>query len=80
VYPVARDPGKIAWHVNDELYHAVTPADLNGEPWVFDHDFFPLVNIAAGGTAPVPPGKSAAFPQTMLIDYIRLYEPATRLA
>ena len=80
VYSVAWDPGKIAWYVNDELYHAVTPADLNGKPWVFDHDFFLLVNIAVGGTASVPPGKSVAFPQTMLIDYIRLYEPAARLA
>jgi beta-glucanase (GH16 family) len=80
VYSVAWDPGKIAWYVNDELYHAVTPADLNGKPWVFDHDFFLLVNIAAGGTASVPPGKSVTFPQTMLIDYIRLYEPAARPA
>jgi beta-glucanase (GH16 family) len=80
VYSVAWDPGKICWYVNDELYHAVTPADLDGKPWVFDHDFFLLVNIAVGGTASVPPGRSAAFPQTMLIDYIRLYEPAARLA
>jgi len=80
VYSVAWDSGKIFWYVNDELYHAVTPADLNGKPWVFDHDFFLLINIAVGGTASVPPGKSATFPQTMLIDYIRVYEPAARLA
>jgi beta-glucanase (GH16 family) len=58
----------------------VTPADLNGNPWVFDHDFFLLITIAVGGTASVAPGKSATFPQTMLIDYIRVYEPAARLA
>jgi beta-glucanase (GH16 family) len=80
VYSVAWDPGKIAWYVGDELYHAVTPADLNGKPWVFDHDFFLLINIAVGGTASVPPGKAVTFPQTMLIDYIRVYEPAARLA
>ena len=76
----AWEPGKIAWYVNGELYHAVTPADLDGKPWVFDHDFFLLINVAVGGTASVPPGKSVTFPQTMLIDYIRLYEPAERLA
>jgi beta-glucanase (GH16 family) len=80
VYSVAWDPGKIAWYVNDELYHAVTRADLNGKPWVFDHDFFLLINIAVGGTASVPPDGSVTFPQTMLIDYIRLYEPAARPA
>jgi beta-glucanase (GH16 family) len=58
----------------------VTPADLSGKPWVFDHEFFLLVNVAVGGTASVPPDTSVAFPQTMLIDYIRLYEPAARPA
>ena len=80
VYSVAWDPGKILWYINDDQYHAVTPADLNGKPWVFDHGFFLLINVAVGGTASVPPGRSAAFPQTMLIDYVRLYEPAARLA
>jgi beta-glucanase (GH16 family) len=80
VYSVAWEPGKIVWYVNDDLYHAVTPADLDGKPWVFDHDFFLLINVAVGGTASVPPDESVTFPQTMLIDYIRLYEPAARLA
>jgi beta-glucanase (GH16 family) len=39
-----------------------------------------LINIAVRGTASVPSGKSAAFPQTMLIVYVRVYEPAARLA
>jgi beta-glucanase (GH16 family) len=78
VYSVAWDPGQIRWYVNDDLYHAVTPAELNGKPWVFDHEFFLLVNVAVGGTASVPPDTSVTFPQTMLIDYVRLYEPAAR--
>jgi beta-glucanase (GH16 family) len=80
VYSVAWEPGKVSWYVNDDLYHSVIPADLNGKPWVFDHDFFLLVNMAVGGTASVPPDESVVFPQTMLIDYIRLYEPAAMLA
>ena len=62
--------------MNDELYHTVTPADLDGKPWVFDHDFFLLINVAVGGTASVEPASSSTFPQTMLIDYIRVYAPA----
>jgi beta-glucanase (GH16 family) len=80
VYSVAWEPGRIRWYVNDDLYHVVTPAGLNGKPWVFDHEFFLLVNVAVGGTASVPPDTSVAFPQTMLIDYVRLYEPAASLA
>jgi beta-glucanase (GH16 family) len=80
VYSVAWEPGRIRWYVNDDLYHVVTPAGLKGKPWVFDHEFFLLVNVAVGGTASVPPDTSVAFPQTMLIDYVRLYEPAASLA
>lgn len=80
VYSLAWDPGKIQWYVNDDLYHAVTRADLNGKPWVFDHDFYLLINVAVGGTASVPPDETVTFPQAMLIDYIRLYEPPARPA
>ena len=76
VYSVAWQPGSIRWYVNDLLYHAVAPADLDGKPWVFDQDFYLLINVAVGGTASVPPDESVTFPRTMLIDYIRVYEPA----
>jgi hypothetical protein len=36
---------------------------------------FLLMNVAVGGTASVPPSSSGVFPQTMLIDYIRVYAP-----
>ena len=48
--------------------------------WVFDHPFFILLNVAVGGDFPGNPDATTTFPQTMLIDYIRLYEPAARLA
>lgn len=73
VYAVSWEPGRIRWYVNGRHYHTVTPADLRGMPWVFDHDFFLLVNVAVGGVASQPPDRSTGFPQTMLIDYIRVY-------
>jgi beta-glucanase (GH16 family) len=48
-------------------------ADLGGQRWVFDHDFFLLVNLAVGGTPSVTPGPSIRFPQRLLVDYIRVY-------
>ena len=51
----------------------MTPASLGGNPWVFDHDYYLLLNVAVGGTAPVSPESSAPFPQTMLVDYVRVY-------
>jgi beta-glucanase (GH16 family) len=75
VYSVSWEPARIRWFVNGRHYHTVTPADLRGKPWVFDHDFFLLVNAAVGGIASQPPDRSTRFPQTMLIDYIRHYAP-----
>jgi beta-glucanase (GH16 family) len=45
-----------------------------GAPWVFDHPFFVLLNVAVGGNWPGSPDGSTRFPRTMLVDYVRIYE------
>jgi beta-glucanase (GH16 family) len=72
VYSVDWEPGRIRWYLDGALYGTATPADLRGNRWVFDHDFFLLVNVAVGGTLSEAPDNSAPFPQTVLIDYIRV--------
>jgi beta-glucanase (GH16 family) len=72
-YSVCWEPGRIRWYADQTLYHTVTPAGLHGSPWVFDHDFYLLINVAVGGRFSQPPDRSTAFPQAMLIDYIRAY-------
>jgi len=73
VYSVSWEPGRIRWYADEKLYHTVTRADLRGNPWVFDHDFFLLVNVAVGGRFSERPDRSVTFPQRMLVDYIRIY-------
>ena len=73
VYSVIWEPRRIRWYLDDRHYATVTPGDLRGQPWVFNHDFFLLVNVAVGGTASVTPGPSVPFPQRLLVDYIRVY-------
>ena len=75
-YSVCWEPACIRWYLDDRLYRTLTPGDLGGRPWVFDHDCFLLVNVAVGGTFSQRPDSSTAFPQTMLIDYVRVYTPA----
>ena len=76
VYSVGWEPGRIRWYVDGKLYHSVTPADLGRGSWVFDHDFFLLLNVAVGGVASRPPDGTTSFPQVMLVDYVRSYAPA----
>lgn len=75
VYSVRWEPDRIRWYLDDELYGTVTHADLRGNPWVFDHAFFLLLNVAVGGAFSQAPDGSVPFPQTMLIDYVRRFEP-----
>jgi beta-glucanase (GH16 family) len=73
VYAVVWEPDRIGWYLDGELYGTVTPGDLRGRPWVFDHTFFLLLNVAVGGTCSVIPDTSVTFPQTMLVDDVRVY-------
>lgn len=63
----------INYYVDDVLYNQITPADVDGE-WVFNQPFYIILNIAVGGNLPGSPNTDTSFPQTMLVDYIRVYE------
>ncbi len=62
----------IVWFVDGQRYHAVDPGDTPGR-WVFDHPFFILLNVAVGGNFVGPPNESTTFPQSMLVDWVRVY-------
>jgi len=76
IYAIDWDPDAIRWYVDGEMFHILTPADLGGRPWVFDHDFFLLLNIAVGGNWPGYPDDTTEFPQTLRVDYVRVYQLA----
>lgn len=73
VYAVEWEPQEIRWYVDGQQYFTVTPADVNGE-WVFDHPFFLILNVAVGGRWPGYPDMNTVFPQTMQVDYVRVYQ------
>jgi beta-glucanase (GH16 family) len=74
VFAVEWEPKAIRFYVDDHLYTTRTPADLpHGAKWVYKHPFFILLNVAVGGGWPGNPDSSAVFPQTMLVDYVRVY-------
>ncbi len=61
--------------MDSQTYYTVTPASLPaGSKWVYDHPFFLLLNVAVGGDWPHDPDKTTVFPQTMLVDYVRVYK------
>jgi beta-glucanase (GH16 family) len=75
VYAVEWEKKAIRFYVDDHLYTTRTPADLpKGTKWVYDHPFFILLNAAVGGGWPGNPDNTSVFPQTMLVDYVRVYK------
>ena len=74
VYAVEWEPAAIRFYVDDHLYATRTPAEIpKGAKWVYDHPFFLLLNVAVGGDWPGNPDATTVFPQTMLVDYVRVY-------
>ncbi len=73
VYAVQRDEGRITWWLDDTRYHEVTRADLPaGSPWLFEKDFFLLVNLAVGGLFGGDPDATTAFPAELVVDEVRV--------
>ena len=62
----------INFYVDDVLYNQITPADVTGD-WVFNHPFYIILNVAVGGNYVGSPNSETVFPQTMLVDYVRVY-------
>jgi beta-glucanase (GH16 family) len=74
VFAIEWEPQAIRFYVDRKLYATRTPADLPaGAKWVYDHPFFILLNLAVGGAWPGDPDQATTFPQTMLVDYVRVY-------
>jgi beta-glucanase (GH16 family) len=73
------EPGTVSFYVDDTLYETVTSAqaDGGGATWAFDgHPFFILINVAVGGQWPGSPDSTTTFPQTLEVDWVRVYEKA----
>ncbi|MFJ8887774.1 ricin-type beta-trefoil lectin domain protein [Streptomyces sp. NPDC102402] len=71
-FAVDWSPNAITWSVDGTVYQRRTPADLGGKQWVFDKPFFVILNLAVGGYWPGDPDGSTAFPQQLLVDYVRV--------
>lgn len=73
IFGIEWGPEYINFYVDDVLYNQITPSDVTGE-WVYDHPFYIIMNVAIGGNFVGSPNNETVFPQTMLVDYVRVYQ------
>ena len=79
IFGIEWGPDYINYYVDDVLYNQITPDDVeevtgDSNDWVFDHPFYIIINLAVGGDFVGPPNNETVFPQTMLVDYVRVYQ------
>lgn len=73
VFSIIWDQQSIRWLVDDQQFHTIdiTPAALSE----FHQEYFLIFNVAVGGNWPGSPDSSTAFPQRMIVDYVRVFQP-----
>jgi beta-glucanase (GH16 family) len=77
VYAIEWARDSIEFYVDGVSYQRLTPASLPaGAKWAFNAPFFLILSVAIGspGAFLGTPDSSVAFPQTMLVDYVRVYQ------
>jgi beta-glucanase (GH16 family) len=68
VYAIEWDSTSIQWYVDGTKYFTA----VKSSP--FDKRFHLLLNVAVGGNWPGSPDEFTVFPQTMMVDYVRVYQ------
>jgi len=80
VYALEWSPERIDVFVDDSLYFTYTRQDSDWRTWPFDKPFHFILNLAIGGSwgRAGGPIDNSIFPQQMVVDYVRVYQPQVR--
>jgi beta-glucanase (GH16 family) len=73
VYAIDWRPGHVDWLIDGVKYFSAAAKNVAPNQWVYDHPFFLLLNVAVGGNFGQAVGPDTVFPQSMLVDYVRVY-------
>lgn len=78
-YAIEWEQDQIRWYLDGELFYVQSAGtwfseNANGSQFApFDTPFHLLLNVAVGGNFPGNPNGSAQYPQTMEVDYVRVF-------
>jgi beta-glucanase (GH16 family) len=76
VYAIEWEEGEIRWFVDDVQFATQRTWFSDGHPYPapFDQRFYLVLNLSVGGNWPGPASAQTAFPSTMLVDFVRVYQ------
>lgn len=77
IYAIEWDPSRITFLVDEQVYGIQNSSGVawRGD-WVFNNEFFVILNLAVGGTLGGPVGANTVFPAELFVDYVRFFERA----
>lgn len=74
VYAVEWDTNEIRWYVDNTLYQTGNIAGNVNATGAFHLPFFIILNLAMGGDFPGPTVNESLLPESMYVDYVRVYK------
>lgn len=78
VFALEWEPTAFRWYVDEHQYFAAhewfTSKEGASYPAPFDQEFYLIINVAVGGYWPGNPDATSVFPQSMYVDYVRVYQ------
>jgi len=72
VFTIIWQESSIEWFVDYRNYYTVTPSTINFEAFYLPQFF--IFNVAVGGVWPGYPNATTVFPQSMIVDYVRVFQ------
>ena len=75
VYSMEWTGSQVSWLVDGNVYFTYNNPNLGTDSWPYLKDFFLILNVAIGGNWGGAQGvDDSVFPQSMLVDYVRVYQ------
>jgi beta-glucanase (GH16 family) len=74
VYAVEWDRDSIRWFMDGMQYHKVVIRDSINSTEEFHRPQYLILNLAIGGDWPKNPDETTTFPDTVFVDYVRVYQ------
>lgn len=72
-YAVEWNQDSIRWLLDEKRYYAICIKDSVNSTQEFHKPFYLLLNLAIGGGWPGNPDSTTVFPDTVFVDYVRVY-------
>jgi len=73
IFSILWEKNNIKWYVDYNPFFELSVESV-GSTYPFNSSFFFILNVAVGGNWPGDPDETTVFPQTMEVDYIRVFQ------